>query len=92
MPELPEVESLRLYLIGHGLVRRTIIDFSVNMLGMNSPLSSTVNSKSRILGRHVVDINRIGKNLIIVLDAGAIILHMGMTGRLAIRLPLVNQF
>jgi formamidopyrimidine-DNA glycosylase len=83
MPELPEVETvaadLRPQLIGqrfigvHVLWLRTVAEPDLPAL------------EARLPGQQVVSVNRRGKYLLIELDSGeALIIHLGMTGRLNI--------
>ncbi len=79
MPELPEVETLKLglqkYLIGH-----TIVDID--------PAHPQIfeGDKSKIIGGKVVDIKRVGKGLIINLDNGySLGIHIKLTGQLIYR-------
>lgn len=76
MPELPEVETLRLglkkYLVGH-----TIKDVEIKIAKMFS------GNKNKAIGAKVVDIKRIGKGLIIELDNDyALAIHLKMTGQI----------
>ena len=85
MPELPEVENTRQYLIRAGLVGR--------VLGApNITWPKTVHQPSvgefieGLVGRGVKEIRRRGKYLIAPLDDGNhLVLHLGMTGSLRIR-------
>ena len=86
MPELPEVESLRLYLVEQGIPGRTITDVEADWPG----IENTVDGKgglSDLPGRRVTAITRTGKNLFLRLDRDVLWLHMGMTGRLAVMRP-----
>lgn len=76
MPELPEVETLRLglqkYLVGH-----RIEDIQVKIPKMFS------GDKNDVIGAKIVDIKRIGKGLIIELDNDFVLAaHLKMTGQL----------
>jgi formamidopyrimidine-DNA glycosylase len=76
MPELPEVETIKLglqkYLVGH-----KIEDVEVRV-----PKIFQGNPKD-VIGAKVVDIKRIGKGLIIELDNGFVLtVHLKMTGQL----------
>ena len=84
MPELPEVENTRQYLIRSGLVGR----------GLGAPeitWANTIREPSvgefieGVAGRRVADVHRRGKYLIAPLDDEQhLVLHLGMTGRLRI--------
>jgi len=76
MPELPEVETIKLglqkYLVGH-----KIEDIEIRV-----PKIFQGNSKD-VIGAKVVDIKRIGKGLIIELDNSCVLaVHLKMTGQL----------
>ncbi|MDA1296486.1 MAG: hypothetical protein O3B04_00605 [Chloroflexi bacterium] len=86
MPELPEVESLRLYLISQGVVGRTITDAAADWPGIEST-EDGMGGLSQLRGRVIAGIGRVGKNLLVTLDRGVLWLHMGMTGRLAVMRP-----
>lgn len=79
MPELPEIETIKLglrkYLIGH-----TIIDVKVNIPKM------FIGSKEDILGARITNLKRIGKGLIIELNNDYVLaVHLKMTGQLVFR-------
>jgi len=76
MPELPEVETIKLglqkYLVGH-----KIEDIKINV-----PKIFQGNPKD-VIGAKVVDVKRIGKGLIIELNNGFVLtVHLKMTGQL----------
>ncbi len=79
MPELPEIETIKLglrkYLIGH-----KIIDVKVNIPKM------FIGSAEQIIGAKITGLKRIGKGLIIELDNGYLLaVHLKMTGQLVFR-------
>lgn len=84
MPELPEVENLRRYLIREGLPGRSFASVTASW-------AKTVKSPSvedfvlGLRGRTVRDVHRRAKYLNVELDRGSLVLHMGMTGSLAVR-------
>ncbi len=86
MPELPEVESLRLYLACQDLVRRTFVDISADWPGIENT-EDGLGGLSGLRGRRIEGFSRVGKNLLIRLDRGVLWMHMGMTGRLAVMFP-----
>lgn len=86
MPELPEVESLRLYLVDQELVGRTVVDVSADWPGIENT-EDGLGGLSHLKGRRIAGFSRTGKNLIVRLDRGVLWLHMGMTGRLAVMHP-----
>src|SRR3990167_497313 len=76
MPELPEVETLRLglqrYLVGH-----KIVDVEIRIPKM------FVGNKNDVIGAKIVGLKRIGKGLIIELDNDFVLaIHLKMTGQL----------
>ncbi len=76
MPELPEVETIKL-----GLQKR-LIGHKIEDVKINVPKIFEGNPKD-IIGAKVVDIKRIGKGLIIELDNGFVLtVHLKMTGQL----------
>ena len=87
MPELPEVETVRRYLIFQGLVGRTISGAQLLWpRAVRSP--SEEDFTSGLLGRRITDIRRRGKHLLLDLDGRptlVLVLHLGMTGSLLVR-------
>lgn len=86
MPELPEVESLRLYLVSQHLVGRTVVSVEADWPGIENSEDGQ-GGLSKLPGRKFQGFSRTGKNLIAKLDHGVLWLHMGMTGRLAVMHP-----
>ena len=79
MPELPEIETIKLGL-RKNLIGHTIIDVKVNIPKM------FIGKKEDILGAKVVNLQRIGKGLIIELNNGfLLVVHLKMTGQLVFR-------
>ena len=79
MPELPEIETVKIglnkYLVGH-----RIEDIEVKIPKM------FVGSTKQIIGAKVTNVKRIGKGLIIELDNGFVLaVHFKMTGQLVFR-------
>ncbi|MBP9765667.1 MAG: bifunctional DNA-formamidopyrimidine glycosylase/DNA-(apurinic or apyrimidinic site) lyase [Candidatus Pacebacteria bacterium] len=90
MPELPEVESLRLGL-KRKIIKSKIIDVKIikpKLVSGNSTLrkinnKKTIEFKKEILNEIIIDIKRIAKNLILELSNEKIlIIHLKMTGQL----------
>ena len=86
MPELPEVETIKLglqkYLIGHKIE-------DIDILNPKSFEGST----KQIIGVTVVDIKRFGKGLVIELSNGkALAIHVKMTGQLIYQGPQTQNF
>ena len=80
MPELPEVETVRLGLIPV-VNNKTIVDFEQRRLDLRWPLPE--NMPGRLKGLKVVNIDRRSKYLLLELNSGeTLIIHLGMSGRL----------
>ena len=78
MPELPEVETIRRQLRPR-LLGRTIIEAGSHPSAKFTPATATT-------GASIVDVGRRGKYLLIELDDGReLVIHLGMTGRIAFR-------
>jgi formamidopyrimidine-DNA glycosylase len=76
MPELPEVETIKLGLVKH-LVGRKITDIKVNIPKM------FFGSSKQVIGTKIIGLKRIGKSLIIELDNDFVLaVHLKMTGQL----------
>lgn len=81
MPELPEVETTRRGIAPH-IRGRTITDVIVRNRALRWPIAKTL--KKTLDYRRVNDIRRRGKYLMIELDEGTLIMHLGMSGSLRI--------
>lgn len=81
MPELPEVETVRLQLADR-VVGRTFTDLDVP--DAKFPLPATPEELAHdVLGRRIEAVDRRGKYLLLRLDSGdALCIHLRMTGRL----------
>ena len=84
MPELPEVENTRRYLVQIGLPGR-------RFTGVNISWANTLKKPSlgelqqRLPGRRVEGVQRRGKYLLLSLDSGdTFVAHLGMAGRLRV--------
>ena len=84
MPELPEVETTRRG-IAPRLRGRRISRVEVREWRLRWPISRQV--LTRLPGRQVQDIGRRAKYLLLETDAGTLILHLGMSGRLQLVPP-----
>jgi formamidopyrimidine-DNA glycosylase len=82
MPELPEVESLRQYLVREGLVGRVIERVDVEDKPSPEKGTGAISGIASIRGRTVTGFNRRGKQMAAVLDVGVMGMHMGMTGQI----------
>lgn len=77
MPELPEVEVTR-----RGLEPQ-IAGLCVKSVLLGKPLRWPLGvDPQRLVGRTVVGVSRRGKYLLIALDAGVLLIHLGMSGSL----------
>ncbi len=85
MPELPEIETIKLGL------RRYLIGKRVEGVEVNIP-KMFIGKKEDILGAKVTNLQRIGKGLIIELDNDFVLaVHLKMTGQLIYRGPEVSE-
>ena len=93
MPELPEVESIRRYLVSNDLSGRCIERVEVGWPdSIAAPASDIETFANRVSHKRITALSRRGKYLIATLsddlDATShLVLHMGMTGSLHIRNP-----
>ena len=81
MPELPEVETTRRGLLPH-VVGRTIEGVVVRDPRLRWPVTPGLGRKLR--GRRVLGIRRRGKYLLFDFEHGHLLVHLGMSGRLAL--------
>lgn len=83
MPELPEVETVRRTLIPH-LVGRRIVSVDVREPRLREPVDADA-LRRMLVGREVRAIRRRAKYLLIDVAGGqSLLIHLGMSGRLAI--------
>jgi len=81
MPELPEVEITRRGLSEH-LVGATVIDAVIRNARLRWPIPENL---PHLLRNHsIISLERRAKYLLIILDNGTLILHLGMSGSLRI--------
>jgi formamidopyrimidine-DNA glycosylase len=78
MPELPEVEVTRLS-VAHRIAGAQILDVRLGK-PLRWPLSADPVS---LLGSRVLDVRRRGKYLLLDLDHGLLLVHLGMSGSLS---------
>ena len=82
MPELPEVEVVRLSLM-RSLPERRIVRVSVNSPSLREPLDDR--RLKGLAGSRVVDLRRRAKYLLIDVEKDAsLVVHLGMSGRLTV--------
>ena len=87
MPELPEVESLRRYLVREGLVGSTITSVKLESKPESPGGTGTIIGAKHANGQTISNIARRGKQLALELNDFALGVHMGMTGQLHFLLP-----
>jgi formamidopyrimidine-DNA glycosylase len=81
VPELPEVETVVRDLQGE-LVGRRLASVEVGGLRLRRPWSA--DWEPALKGRRVRDVRRYGKWIMLELDRGLLIFHLGMTGQLRV--------
>lgn len=79
LPELPEVETV-LRGLSPTLVGQTINTVTVRQPALRFPVP--IELPTLLAGRTIIDLQRRGKYLIIFLDSGSVICHLGMSGSL----------
>jgi formamidopyrimidine-DNA glycosylase len=84
MPELPEVETIRRGIAPH-VVGRTVERVIVRDRRLRWPIPKGF--ERALAGRAIRSVDRRGKYLLLDLDGGRVILHMGMTGWLRLMKP-----
>jgi formamidopyrimidine-DNA glycosylase len=89
MPELPEIETLKLSLEKH-IVNRIITAIDIGRPNLRYPLKE--NLKPQIISSKIVKLRRLAKYLLLELDNdNCIIVHLGMSGRFTLQ-PSSYQF
>jgi formamidopyrimidine-DNA glycosylase len=82
LPELPEVETVRAGL-ERALVGRTVT--AVEVSGSRAVRRQDRREFARLVtGRRILGVTRIGKHLLVACAGGTLVVHLRMTGRLAI--------
>jgi formamidopyrimidine-DNA glycosylase len=81
MPELPEVETIRRYLEPL-LSDQRIAGVTIRHAGLRWPISPTLSKQ--LTGQRIRTIERRAKYLLLRCEAGTLIIHLGMTGRLLV--------
>ena len=84
MPELPEVESLRRYLVRESMPGSVFKRITVESKPSPAKGTGAISDLTRLPGRKVERLERRGKQIAAVLDKGVLGLHMGMTGRIEV--------
>ncbi len=81
MPELPEVETTRRGIEPH-VVGRCVKRLAIREARLRWPIPGDLEEK--LAGREVLRLERRGKYLLFVVEGGALIVHLGMSGNLRI--------
>lgn len=81
MPELPEVETTRRGIEPH-LINHHIVETTINNPQLRWPIPKSL--PQRIQGQTIQAVERRAKYLLIRLDSGTLIIHLGMSGSLRI--------
>ena len=81
MPELPEVETTRRGIEPH-IINQTIKNVAVRQRSLRWPIPKQLELKAR--NQKIESVERRGKYLLLRLNTGTIILHLGMSGSLRI--------
>ncbi len=81
MPELPEVETTRLGILPH-LAGQRITQLRVHHSGLRWPVAPDL--PLRLSGQIIRDIERRAKYILIQIDSGTILIHLGMSGSLRV--------
>ncbi|MDE3020441.1 MAG: bifunctional DNA-formamidopyrimidine glycosylase/DNA-(apurinic or apyrimidinic site) lyase [Pseudomonadota bacterium] len=88
MPELPEVETIKLGLAPH-IIGQTIQSTLIRESRLRWPVDPELNLK--IAGQKINSLKRRGKYLIADLQTGHLIIHLGMSGSLRIIMIALEQ-
>lgn len=81
MPELPEVEITRRGLLPHAQHRR-IVDIVIRQPRLRWPIPDNLAELAR--NQRILELERRGKYLLLRLERGTVIIHLGMSGSLRI--------
>lgn len=81
MPELPEVETTRRGIAPH-LRQQRIATVRIHNPSLRWPIPSRL--KKELPGQYIVDVGRRGKYLLLSVDRGQLIIHLGMSGSLRV--------
>jgi formamidopyrimidine-DNA glycosylase len=88
MPELPEVETVRLGLVRHVVGRRIQAADVLHPRAVRRHAAGAADFAAAVAGRTVTQVSRRGKYLWLALDSGdAVLGHLGMSGQLLIQPP-----
>jgi formamidopyrimidine-DNA glycosylase len=81
MPELPEVETSRAGIRSH-ILHQGIKNVIVRQRQLRWPIP--IDLKAKLINTHIQAVERRGKYLILKTEGGSLIIHLGMSGHLAI--------
>ncbi|MEP7042779.1 MAG: bifunctional DNA-formamidopyrimidine glycosylase/DNA-(apurinic or apyrimidinic site) lyase [Dokdonella sp.] len=81
MPELPEVETTRRGLAPH-LLGRTIVGLDIRQPRLRWPIPEAL--REGLVGQRIVDVERRAKYLLVHVEPGSALLHLGMSGSLRV--------
>ena len=81
MPELPEVETVRRGIAPH-LVGQTVVQVVIRQPQLRWPVPNEL--RTQLPGQTIRQVERRAKYLLLRTDAGTLLIHLGMTGRLCI--------
>jgi len=81
MPELPEVETSRRGIEPH-ILNQKAIDIIIRQRQLRWPIPGSI--KNQLKNQTINQVRRRGKYILLVTDAGTVILHLGMSGSLRI--------
>tara|TARA_Y100001960_G_scaffold332307_2_gene432332 strand:- start:1622 stop:2434 length:813 start_codon:yes stop_codon:yes gene_type:complete len=86
MPELPEVESLRRYLLREGIIGKTFELVSLERKPPGRNGSGAIACAKKTVGQTIIGVLRHGKQIALELNDFVLGAHMGMTGQIHIQL------
>ncbi len=81
MPELPEVETTRRGIEPH-IQKQTVADICVRQRQLRWPVSRGL--KKHLVGYSIRSVERRGKYLLVNLETGTLLIHLGMSGSLRV--------
>lgn len=88
MPELPEVETTRRGIAPH-LVGRRVAELVVHDGRLRWPVPDDL--PARLAGQRIARVDRRGKYLLMVVDSGQVMWHLGMSGSLRLSAPAMPR-
>lgn len=85
VPELPEVETVRLSLAPH-LVGHRVVEVEARRIRLREGIEPA-SWRERLKGRRILALERRGKYLLAHAEGAVALFHLGMSGRMALRRP-----